>query len=122
MDRIVEIEHHGKRLLYVDLAGMQLKDKLEFYRVVERLRDRVSSAGLHSMLVVTNVTNSPFDADVARTMSSCAQFCGPYIKASAVVGLSGIQRVVFAAIKRQTKREFFVADSIDQARDWLIAQ
>ncbi len=122
MERIEEVDYKGTRILCVDLAGMQLKDKFEFYRVIERLRNRVSSAEPGSLLVVTDVTNSPFDADVARTMSSCAQFCGPYVKASAVVGLSGIQRVVFTAIKQQTKREFYIADSIDQARDWLVSQ
>lgn len=122
MDRIGEVDHEGKRILHVDLAGMQLKDKYEFYQVIERVRNRVSSAEPGSVLVVTDVTNSPFDADVARTMSSCVQFCGPYVKASAVVGLSGIQRVVLTAIKQQTKREFFVAKSLDQARDWLASQ
>lgn len=122
MDRIEEVDYKGTRILCVDLAGMQLKDKFEFYRVIERLRNRVSSAEPGSLLVVTDVTNSPFDADVARTMSSCAQFCGPYVKASAVVGLSGIQRVVLTAIKQQTKREFFLASSFDQARDWLASQ
>ncbi len=122
MDRIVEVDHRGTRILCVDLAGMQLKDKFEFYKVVERLRSRVSSAAPHSVRVVTVVTNSPFDADVARTMSSCAEFCGPYVKASAIVGLSGIQRVVLSAIKQKTRREFYIANSMDQARDWLVAQ
>lgn len=109
-------------MLCVDLAGMPLRQKSEFYEVIETLRERVASAGPHSLLIATNVTNSAFDADVSRIMASCARHNAPYIKASAVVGVCGIQTVVLTSIRQQTGREFHLARTMAEAVAWLSVQ
>ncbi len=121
-ERLSEVVVRGRRVLCVDLAGMQLRQKAEFYEVIEALRKRVAAGAPRSLLIATNVTNSAFDADVSRTMASCARHNGPYVKASALVGVSGIQTVVLAAIKAQTGREFYLARSMPEALAWLAAQ
>lgn len=118
-DRLSEVVVRGKRVLCVDLAGMQLRQKPEFYEVIEALRERVAGAEPRSVLIATNVTNSAFDADVSRTIASCARHNGPFVKASAVVGVSGIQTVVLSAIRSQTGREFHLARSMPEALAWL---
>ena len=46
----------------------------------------------------------------------------PYVIAGAVVGLSGLQKVVYTTVMRFSKRNIPAFDDIEAAKDWLIAQ
>ncbi|MCU0453456.1 MAG: hypothetical protein MUE68_07335 [Bacteroidetes bacterium] len=122
VERLTELQFRGKRILHLDLAGMQLRDKGEFYEAIEAVRKRVEQEPAGSVLAVTNVTNSAFDADIARAITACARYNAPHIKASAVVGVAGIQKVVLSAIKAQTGRSFYIASTLEEALSWLQQQ
>ena len=55
-------------------------------------------------------------------MGEYASHNTPYIKASALVGVSGVQKVVLAAIKALTGRDFYLADTMEEAQEWLVQQ
>jgi hypothetical protein len=44
------------------------------------------------------------------------------VLASAVVGVSGPQRVILAAVSRATRRKCASFDRLDAAKHWLVAQ
>jgi hypothetical protein len=46
----------------------------------------------------------------------------PFVLASAIVGLSGLQRVILSAVMRVTGRKFATFDDVEVAKDWLVAQ
>ena len=74
------------------------------------------------MLVITKVINTGFDTEVAGIMKEYAQHNTPYVKASAVVGISGWSKIILIAIKTVTGRDFYLADSMEEAQEWLIKQ
>lgn len=122
MQRIYDFDHQGKSIFCLDISGLQLADKPEFHRLIELAKDRIRSARPKSLLIITNVSRTGFDSDVARTMQGYAEHNTPYVKASALVGISGIQKVVLTAIKTLTKREFYLANTMDEAIAWLVRQ
>lgn len=122
MNRIYDLHHGGKTIFCLDISGFQLSNKDEFHRLIGLAKERIRTAGPKSLLVITNVTNTGFDSDVARTMKEYALHNTPYVKASALVGLAGIQKVVLTAIKTVTRREYFLANTMDEAKDWLVQQ
>ncbi len=46
----------------------------------------------------------------------------PYVQAGAVVGLSGLQRVVYMAVTQLTGRRLPTLRTQDEAKEWLVPQ
>jgi hypothetical protein len=106
----------------MDVAGLKLKDKQEFQNLVEFAEEQIRKHSHKSLLLITNVTDTGFDTEVSAIMGEYAVHNTPYIKASALVGVSGVQKVVLAAIKFLTGRNFYLTDTVEEAQEWLIQQ
>ena len=122
MAGVYEINYKGKNILCLNVAGLKLKDKPEFKKYIESAEEQIRKYPLKSLLIITNVTDTGFDTEVAAIMGEYATHNTPYVKASALVGVSGVQKVVLAAIKALIGRDFFLADTMDEAKEWLIQQ
>ena len=46
----------------------------------------------------------------------------PYVKASAVVGVDGLKKVVFNAVQTVSGRHLSSFETADQAKAWLVSQ
>lgn len=122
MAGLYELNYKGKNILCLDVAGLKLKDKLEFQKHVENAKEQIRKSPPKSLLIITNVTDTGFDTQVAAIMGEYADHNTPYIKASALVGIAGVQKVVLAAIKAMIGRDFYLADTMEEAQEWLIRQ
>jgi hypothetical protein len=119
---VYKLTYNGKNILCLDVAGLKLKDKPEFKKYVDDAEEQIRMHPPKSLLLVTNVTDTGFDTEVSAVMGEYALHNTPYVKASALIGVSGVQKVVLAAIKVLTGREFYLADSMEDAQEWLIQQ
>ena len=122
MADVYDIEYKGKTIFCMDIAGLQSKDKQVFQNLVERAKAIIRQHPPKSMLIITKVINTGFDTEVAGIMKEYAQHNTPYVKASAVVGISGWSKIILIAIKTVTGRDFYLADSMEEAQEWLINQ
>jgi hypothetical protein len=43
----------------------------------------------------------------------------PYVKASTVVGITGLKKIIYDAVLMFSKRNISTFDSIDPAKEWL---
>ena len=109
-------------ILCLDVAGLKWKDKQEFKKHVDDIEEQIRLHPTKSLLLITNVTDTGFDTEVAAVMGEYALHNTPYIKASALIGVSGVQKVVLAANKALTGRELYLTDSMEDAQEWLIQQ
>jgi hypothetical protein len=114
------IDHRGSQILYYDFAGVEDVD--EGLRIVQAAVPRILGQPPSSVRTLVNVKDSTFDARIARAVQHLASHNKPFVLASAVVGLSGLQRVILSAVMRVTGRQFATFDDIDEAKDWLVAQ
>jgi len=116
------LTHKNKLIFCLDLSGLKLPDKAKFIKLVEQAKKEIETYPPKSLLVITKVTNTGFDTEVATVIGEYASHNTPYVKASAIVGISGFQKVVLAAIKTIIKRDFYLADTMEEAQEWLVNQ
>jgi hypothetical protein len=116
MKRIYFIDHKGTQILYVDFSNL-LPSQLPV--CIEEAKKIIGAEPENSLLTLTNVTNMRFDYDSSQTIIDFSKHNKPYIKAAAVIGISGIQTVILNSVKISTKREFAIFDDIEKAKDWL---
>ena len=75
-----------------------------------------------SLLVMTVVRDARYNAAVLQGMKELAAHNAPYVKASAVVGMSGLHRIAYQAVILFSKRNIKVFDQESEALDWLVTQ
>jgi hypothetical protein len=101
---------------------LQSRDKPEFRKLVAQAKQNIRQYPLKSALVITNVINTGFDTEVSGIIKEYAQHNTPYVKASAVVGISGWSKIILMAIKTVTGRDFYLANTLEEAKEWLVKQ
>jgi len=122
MAGVYELNYEGKTILCMDIAGLQSKDKPEFLEYVKRAKEIIRKQPPKSLLVITKVTNTGFDTEVAGIIKEYAQHNTPYVKASAVVGIAGWAKIILTAVKALTGRDFHITDTMEEAQEWLVKQ
>jgi hypothetical protein len=113
------IDHRGTPILFYDFAG--IADVDEGLRVVQAAVPRILGQPPKSVRTLVTVRDSTFDTRVARAVQHLATHNKPFVLASAIVGLSGLQRVIRSAVMRVTGRKFATFDDVETAKDWLVA-
>jgi hypothetical protein len=122
MAGVYEIKYKGKTILCMDIAGLQSKDKPKFLECVGQAKEIIRKQPPKSLLVITKVIDTGFDSEVANIIKEYAQHNTPYVKASAVVGIAGWSKIILTTIKTLTGRDFYLADTMEDAQEWLVQQ
>ncbi len=120
MARTTFIEHKGVRIAFLDFANVE--DTAEAVAAIEEAGRIVQAAPFRSVRTLTHVTGSRFNGEVLEAVKRLAVNNRPYVIAGAVVGLSGLQKVVYTTVMRFSKRNIPAFDDMEAAKDWLIAQ
>src|SRR5262249_58694715 len=90
-------------IVLIDLSGIQEPDKeLHHSEFARRL---IATYPLGSALVLTDVTGSKISEAAVDALKKLAAHNKPFVKASALVGLSALTRVVFRAVVSGTRRD-----------------
>lgn len=120
MERTRFITHKGERVLYVDFSNLQDKD--EILTTIEQAKPIIAQQPEHSLLVLTCVQDTRSDGPVSQAMKEFAAHNKPYVKASAVVGVSTVQRVILEAVRLFARRDLHAFESLPAAKEWLVEQ
>lgn len=122
MDRVRLLTHKGRSIIYSDFSLLGISKKDEFYETIKKSKELISKQLTGSALVITNVAKAGFDIEMVKDFKEYANQNTPYIKSSAIVGLSGMQKAILLTIKSLTKREFALFDTLDTALEWISGQ
>lgn len=117
MDRTHFIEHRGVRILLLDFSHVM--DEQLALGIIAHAKSVVAAQPEGSLLTLTNVEGSHFDSTVVAALRDLVEHNRPYVRVGAVVGLSGLMRVVFTTLVRLTGRNIRAFDSIDDAKEYL---
>ena len=120
MERTRFIEHNGKRILLLDFAGV--RDPDEAIREVRNAMEVVARQPKKSLLVMTLVRDARYNAAVLQAMKELASHNEPYVRHSAVVGMSGLHRIAYQAVILFSKRSIKTFDQEAEALEWLVSQ
>jgi hypothetical protein len=118
-DRVYWVEHKGKKILFADYKDIELDDIED---VLKRLKIEYEIHPKHSVLDMTDVTNANYDRKTWKTFQEYGKLAEPYIKASAVIGITKPQKVMLKAYQVVTRQKVKAFDTVEEARDWLVEQ
>jgi hypothetical protein len=119
MSRVQFITHKGKKILYFDLSSCKIA---EISAVVAEAKRAVGSQPPGSVLALTNVTETELSKDSSAVIKDFTAHNKPFVKASAVVGVEGLRKVIYNAAMAFSGRQISAFTTLDQAKDWLAAQ
>ena len=88
--------------------------------MIERARSIIHSQPPSSLLTLTSVEGMHFNQKVTDAMKTYAESNRPYVRAAALLGISGLKQIVFNAVKRLSGRNLQAFASSEDAKKWLL--
>jgi hypothetical protein len=117
-ERIGFTDHHGKRVLLVDLSNCSA-DEVE--ETVRRAPDYITMQPRNSVLVLTDFSGAAFDRDALQAMKETAVFDKPFVKKSALVGTEDLPASFYDELKSYSRRDLLIFKTREEALNWLAA-
>lgn len=119
MERIQFIQHKGKQILHLNFTHA---NPGEVVRIIRKATPVIAAQPERSIRTLTDVTNMNFNAEAADALKVFVSHNKPYVTAAAVVGITGLKKIIYSAVTRFSGRNIVVFDSCDQAKEWLASQ
>jgi hypothetical protein len=120
MSKTQQISHKGKVIFQMDFSN--LKNVNEINGVISESIKHIRTKPLSSLYCLTNIKEMHFSNEIKDLFQNFVKGNKPYIKASAVVGLSGLQQIVYNGLMRITGRDIKSFSTIDEAKEWLASK
>lgn len=115
--RVKFIDHMGKRVLFINYADCTI---VMLKAVADEMHRVISREPPNSVLTLTDVTSTSFDSESVEVLKSRVIANAPYVKRAAVIGITGLQRLIYEAIQKFSKRSIPLFDTREEALDWLV--
>jgi hypothetical protein len=111
----------GSDVLLIDLSGFTSPaDSLPF---IGDARDIVATQAPLSLYCLVDVTGSRFNVDVVEALKELASHNRPFVVATALIGIAGLQRVILESIVKFTGRKNLKSlPARGEAFSWLATQ
>jgi hypothetical protein len=117
------IVHKGKNILYLDFSyGDMLDKKQEVLDLIEEAKAFVAKQTPNSLLTLTNATQLRFSMELVNAFKELTTHNQPFVKAAAIVGITGLQKISYDTVMKFTKRNIPIFPSVAEALDWLVQQ
>lgn len=120
MERISWSTLAGHPLFRLNLSGFHRPadalPHLEHARIPEQYQQP------KHVLTIADVTNSPFDAAVKEALREVLAHNRPYVLAAALLGVTGLKKVMYTALMRITGRNSRIFETEAEALAWLEAE
>lgn len=117
-ERVKFITHQDREILYLDFSNSKADEVL---KIIEDAKEVIRTKPEKSILTLTDVTNARFNDEVGASMKQFAAHNKPYVRAGAVVGITGLKKIIFGAVMAFSKRNLESFDDIEAAKRWLAA-
>jgi hypothetical protein len=118
-ERVRFITHRETPILAIDFSRLEPAD---VPAVIEQARSLIHKSPPQSLLTLTDVTELHFDHGVTEAMHRYADSNRPFVRAAALVGVTGLKQVIFNTVKRLTGRRLQAFDDVAAAKEWLLDQ
>jgi len=117
MERVQFVQHNGKEILLLDFSRCTAKDALA---LIDEAAAAIRTRPQQSLLTLTDVTDMRFNDTLNQRMKVFTAQNKPYVKAAAVVGVTGLKKILFDAVMVFSKRKIHAFDNRETAKAWLI--
>ena len=120
MGRINFIQYQGKNILIEDFSN--LNPGQELLDTIAEAKKLITSQPRNSVLAVLDATNTHYDMEIITAMKEFVRANSPYIRSSAVVGISGLLNIALQALSTASGRSFPSFANREDAMEYLLNQ
>lgn len=118
LGRVRFVSHGAKKILRFDFSDLDIEGAREVIAYGTRL---VAQMPKHSVLTLTDVTRANYDKEITEALKEFTRHNKPHVIAGAVVGVSGLKKVIFQAVATVSGRSNLrLFDDLEAAKDWLV--
>ena len=117
MSRARFIEHKGVRIFYIDFSHCPVEEAMD---VINDAKPLIRNEPEKSVLTLTYTDGGKFDSEIIATLKEFTRGNEPFVKAAAVVGIKGLQKIVLDAVSFFSNREFATFDDMEKAKEAVI--
>src|SRR5215469_5427650 len=117
--RVKFIEHIGKRVLFINYAECDIN---MLKAVAEEMHRVISKEAPNSVLTLNDVSGTNFDSESVAVLKSKVAANAPYVKRAAVIGITGLQRLIYEGVQKFSQRNIPAFDTRQEALDWLVKE
>jgi hypothetical protein len=114
------IEYRGTRIMLIDAS--QLKTPEDIQSLIDHIEPLLQAEPKASVRLALDVTGLRFDRQSVIAIKRVFREAQPWIRASCMIGVSGLQRVLLSILNQVARRERPLFDTVDAAKDWLATQ
>ncbi|HEY3448721.1 MAG TPA: hypothetical protein VGK67_20350 [Myxococcales bacterium] len=119
MPRVRLVTHEGRVVVLIDASQMEVEDARKVFLEERAL---VASQPKGSALTLTDVSGTPLEDSLVTTVRETVAANAPYVKAGAVVGVTGLKKMALNTINLLTSRNLRAFSTREQALAWLAQQ
>jgi hypothetical protein len=118
-DRITFITHKGKKILLTNFSGLTQEQVIE---MLQELNGFEKQQAPGSLLCLGDYTDFHFSVKILNAFNADAKECSQYYKASALVGITGLVKVMYDTLAKILKQEMKLCSTREEALDWLVSK
>lgn len=118
MERARFVQHKGKEIFVLDCSNCK---PAEVHLIIDECARQVRRRTAKSVRTLTIAGGGRFDNETIGKLKELTKGNEPFVHNAAVVGITGLYKVVVTAISLFSKREFHLFDTVDEALDFLAA-
>jgi hypothetical protein len=111
------IKYKGQSILEIDFRDCQPAELLERIRCA---RTVIGTQEAGTVRTLTLVKGARFNKQTTEALKDYTKHNKPFVRAAAIVGLSGLQEIVYNVITRLTGRNIATFDTAEQAKEFLV--
>ena len=115
--RVQFIEHKGTRVLFINYSHC---DVAMLKAVAEEGNRVISRESPGSVRTLNDVTGTSFDKESVAVLQSKVVANAPFVRRAAVIGISGLQRLIYEGVQAFSKRRIPLFSSRQDALNWLV--
>jgi len=120
MKRVHLLKHEGKSIIYMDFTA--LKDISIIEEIINEARIYIRKQPSKSVLTLSDIEGMHFNADIKSVFFDFVKGNKEYVAYGAVVGLSGLQRIVYNGIMKLAGRDVRSFETMELAKMWLVSK
>ena len=116
MDKSRFVFHKGREIYVLDCTDCSAET---VHAIIDECARQVQSRQEKSVRTITIAGGGKFDGDTITKLKELTKGNAPYVEKAAVVGMTGLYKVLVTAVMMFSKREFHMFDEKAEALDFL---
>ena len=114
--------HQGKLILYADYTNYRPEDFEALRAELLAVEAEICSRPENSVLSLTDVRGSIATREAVELFKKSAPVAKKHILRQAVVGVTGVKKILFDAVVRISGQNAKTFDDTEKAKDWLVKE